>query len=367
MSILEDYDHDYIPEAEDLETELLALVDVTQTLSTYGVNRTALSLMQTTGLLSGTSLMAIAVESLQDDDKALEASHVTTSLKDKITSKAKEWSAKILSFFTDKGSIIFTQIHKLWDKLKAKIHTTKDVIDQKLKEGKDYAKVHPYRTIVTALTACASVLGIMAFTTRMLPAFKNVAQASGFTKRFMSMVDTIKWPFGPVKTSLVNGGKKVGLTIAGVAAATGVIKLAQAGWNKVTLEDLDHGLEKVGHGLETGWKLFSPKAQAVVNGSWEFAKGSVKVAGKGLKEGYDLGVDPREPYRDVTMGEKEMLQTARRSVTAVIGGSIFLFSFWAVSILYVLYQLIKTIVGGTFHLGMMTVQAIAHANHKEYV
>lgn len=363
MSILEDYDHDYA-EIANLESDITKLYATLDTVEQYGAANPSVQLLCASNLLSSSSKLALE-SLLADDIIALEADTVKQSLIDTIKEKAADWSAKIITFFKDKGSSFLERITTLWDAFKKKLPQAKEKIGALKDTSIAYARTHPYKTIAAALAACASVVGIVTFAGRMLPAVTNSRAMVQFTNALTKNINAVRWPFGKVTATMASGGKRLVIAVAGVGAIGGAVKLAQLGWSKVTVEQLDRSLEVVCNTTEKAWTTLAPKVAAVSKGTFNFVAATAKASATGFKAGYNALIDEREIPKELSEASilKEGVNLGLGGLVAT--GTVLLF--WASSILYGLYTLVSRVIGATIRLCAQTIGALSHPQDKEYV
>jgi len=184
---------------EALFGEIQQLSDARMAIENFGVSQSSMAIMSITGLLAGTSLEAIALESFADAGKA-EADLALEALNDKAGEKSAAWSAKVLSvvkggaskvaalvtsLFTKIGSVVKTLTSKAWDATKA----TGRVI-----------KAHPVKSVLAIIAAIAAVAGVIAYATGNFPAAGAKGDAfKKFNEHIVGLINKIKSPFGKVE------------------------------------------------------------------------------------------------------------------------------------------------------------------------
>lgn len=358
-------DNSDIHEVLTIESDIMKLCSTLDIIEHHGAPISAVKILCATNLLNTAS--RIALEALDEGEFGLEADKTKQSIIDTIKEKAAQWSLKVISFFKNKSASFFGKINSLLDKFKKAMSLAKDKISVKANSTKVYVKAHPYKTVAMALSACVAVMGLIAFTGRMLPTVSSSKAMIQFTNTFKNKVAEIRWPFGEVSAKVISGGKKVALAVAAVGAVGGLGKLVQLGWSNVTAEQLDKGLEKVCGGLEKTWMTLAPKVSTIGNTVIDLTKNTFKAGIGGFNIGYNALVNERENRYNVDITEKEILkETAQIGLGGVVAaGTVVLF--WASSIIYALYKLMITIVGGTVNLCYRTMQSLSHPVEKEYV
>lgn len=347
-------DDDFL-ELDQLGTEVLQLGNTAHAIETFGLNPAAVEIMSATGLLSGTSLNAIALESV-NDNMALES--ILDSLKDKMTT----WSAKVLNLFSETGGKVLTTLKGLWTRLKASTEVVKKKVFDTTDKAQRYAKAHPYKTLAAALTAAVAVTGIVAFAARGLPSYRNAKELPRFMEKLVEMIGKIRWPFGPVVPKLINGGKKIAVTAAAATAAAGVATIAKLGWSRMNVESLDHTFDKIYDGIVDGWKHSQEKTVRVLKDGWTIAKGMYRGITMGASVGYNSGIEG--PHERMTNAEN-----AKHMLDGVGGILLATFAVGVVSVGYVLYHLVRTIVCGAFRLVNATMNALSNSSpaNEQYI
>lgn len=330
-----------------LTNELLVHHETIDALNTHGVNPTALRIMVTTGLLSGTSLHAMALESQSAHlPTSVETQMAVEALTDKIKVKMAEWSAKIITFFNDKNDKLGEVIKGLNTKLKAAAQKASEKIFGDKDGAKQYAKAHPYKTIALALAAAVVAIGVLHFTAQYFPAFKDAAAVPKFMTKLSSMINAIKWPFGKVAAVLANSSTKVKLTVGAVGTVAVVGTVLELAWNKDKILKTIHDYGTLEHGLWSVWDGIKSKTVNALKDSWTMVKGTGAAVYHGGLFGYHTVND---------------VSPATRALSTVASMSLATFAVIVTGIGYLMYQLVKNIVVVAFRLACMTMVALGGA------
>jgi hypothetical protein len=357
MSILEDYDHDNMPladldeeflEINNLGDELLTLSETCSAIKSYGLNQTTMSLMKTTGLLSGTSLEAIAIESIGTHGSSdPETMMALESRVDKIKEKTPKMSAKIVSLFKKTGSGVSSIISSLWDKIKTAFKKAKDKVFSAADATKKYAKVHPYKTIALAVAALVAVVGLVTFTSGSLTTIKDTKSLVAFNKQLAGAITKIKWPFGKITTTLSKHGTKIAVAVANIGAIAGAATLLKLGWNKLSAENVMTHLENAEDALTNSWPTIQGKSLSILEDTTTMAKGLTRAATTGYH---------------ASQGSNPDVPTSRKISFGITGALISTFIVGVISIVYTLYHLIRVIVIGVMKLCPATFNKLSGAS-----
>ena len=275
QEILEDYDHDQneifdsafgedidrLNEDEAnlicLEKEVTQLLDCTTAVESFGMNPTAYEVMKTTGLLSGTSLMALGAECFNVGNNGdLETQMALESLTDKIKDSIAKWSAKILAFATSMSEKTTSILSSLWIKITDKSKALTDKAWDTASVAGKQIKAHPFKTIAAVVAAAAAVAAIVALIASGMPgSYANESALKSFTYKVQDMISKIQWPFGKFAVKVAEDGSKIVCHMDGTKALvkyTGTV--AEAGWTQTAVKAVMSQLNKVWSTLKTGIK-----------------------------------------------------------------------------------------------------------------
>lgn len=295
-SIIEDIESDE-QEIEELEQQMRQMVDASTAIEMFGVNPTAIAIMQTTGLLNGTALESIGLESFSvhspSDD---ESKMALESLGEKIKEKSAQWSAKILSVVKNAGSKILGVLKPLWDKIQSVVTKLGSVAWDATKTAGRAIKAHPYKTIAAVVASIAVVAGVVAFAGGNFPAMGVKMPAfESFGAKLVEMIKKIKNPFTKVNATFVGGKLKVGFEAIKGTSATVVntVTAKAAGWSQTVVKVVGGQASRAyattkdafGALVARGGKLAGPTVNTVFMGQYGASQGvRATLAARGVSD-----------------------------------------------------------------------------------
>lgn len=295
LAILEEIENDVFMIEQD-SREISMIADSIVAIESFGINPSAIAILQTTGLLSGTVLDAVGVESLgyagPKDDQTMIA---LEALEAKAEEKSAGWSAKIMSMAKSVGSKIMSVLGGIWEKITGSVKAIGSYTWDKAKVAGAVVKAHPYKTILAVVVAIAAVAGITVFISSGLPALAASSKAGGVVNKFVkfgetvaSKVNAIKWPFGKVAAEATDKGKLL-LTYSegakGVAwanVAPEATTLGKLGWTQTVVKGVESSLGRAWGGIKTGAEAFGGKASSYVKTFSDSAWDSAKAVNEGI-------------------------------------------------------------------------------------
>lgn len=289
--ISEDYDHDVTPihddsdldkdivELDNVETQLSQLYECERAVRNFGMNRTALQIMCSAGLMSTTALGSMGLESMNDNTMSAKDSQIATeALGEMVKQKAAEWAAKVIAFFSKAIKKVTELVGSLW----TKISDSAKVLGEKTWDGavaaKNYVKAHPYKTILMVLAAAAVVVGIVGFVTGSAPGVGCTRAAlASFMNKIRTMASGIKLPFGKVVTDTVGDGDIVQMALKNMGPNVPVEgSLGVLGWTKASFEAITkqskHLWESFGTVIKPIWEKYIKPVERVVSAVGFFPK-----------------------------------------------------------------------------------------------
>ena len=281
QEISTDYDHDSNPaivfdeafgddsdrlasdnqEAETLSNELDQLLGAVVAVESFGMNPTAFGIMQSAGLLNGTSLNALAMENFQyDKPEGDESEMVVEALVGKIKEKAAQWSAKILTVIKNAADKILNVIGGLWTKVSDLTKTLTSKAWDKTKAVGTVIKAHPYKTVMAAVIAAAAVGAFIMW-------FGNHAQPDMNENQLQAWVNTAKQLLGPCGSPLgrmeltetVRGSKLSYVWHAGEETVTVAKTASELSWSSSAVKAMSGQLGKAWSSLKSGASLMTGK------------------------------------------------------------------------------------------------------------
>lgn len=267
MAILEEVENDVVA-IEQYGREMSMIADSIVAIESFGINPSAVAILQTTGLLSDTVLEAVGVESLgyagPKDDQTMIA---LEALEAKGNDKAASWSAKILSMAKSVGSKIMSVLGGIWEKITGAVKAIGGYTWDKAKVAGAVVKAHPYKTIMAVVVAIAAVAGITVFISGGLPALMASTKAGAaydkyvkFGETVASKVNAIKWPFGKVAAEAAEKTGKLTLEVATSGAAPEAMTLAKTGWTQTVVKGVESSLGRAWAGIKTSAETLGASA-----------------------------------------------------------------------------------------------------------
>lgn len=330
-----------------LQNELQHLTTARDAIREHGSNPTAIALMRASGLLSGTSLDAIAIETFtQDSVDGIETLTALESLDASIDEKKASWSAKIISTVKSFSVKILQVIEPIWNKISELFGKLTSKTWDATKSVGRAIKAHPYKTIMVTVVAIASVAGILAYCGSFLPGSNHGWAALGkFDTKLGELAKKIKLPFGG-KVDVIGGTAKNLNHIDVVFAPrnAGSIPIAESGWTQAAAKTCYTQLSSAMNSIKGGIGSFSSRALKVFSEhTATVGHAVVGTVERGFKSVGGIVYDHT--------GSKTAASAAQ-----MVAGSVF---FWgAVNIFHKIWRLIKKIVLGGLRLIMSSVRAL---------
>lgn len=262
---------------EALESEMSQLSGAAIAIESFGINPTAMAIMQTTGLLDGTALESLGLESIGfHGSREAESEMALEALTDKIKDKAAAWSAKILSVANAAGSKVMSVLEPLWNKLSGAAGALTGAVWDKAAAAGKVVKAHPYKTIAAVIASIAAVAGIVAFVGTGLPAYGVKGPAfKSFLNSLKAKIDGINFPFASIKAAVAENGAKIAVSIQSAAANAKAVAIGKLGWTQTAVKASQGQLDRVWSGVKQGSKAFGLRAGKV-------GKGAADIVGSGL-------------------------------------------------------------------------------------
>jgi len=272
MTIMEEVESDVIA-IEQYGRDMAMIADSIVAIESFGINPSAIAILQTTGLLTDTVLEAVGVESLgyagPKDDQTLIA---LEALEAKGDDKAASWSAKIMSMAKSVGSKIMSVLGSIWEKITGTVKAIGGYTWDKAKAAGAVVKAHPYKTILAVVVAIAAVAGITVFISGGLPALAASTKtgdmankAIKFGQTVAAKVNSIKWPFGKVAAEAAEKTGKLSLTVTSNMAAPEAAALGKMGWTSTVVKGVESTLGRAWGSIKTG-------AEALGSSTTSYAK-----------------------------------------------------------------------------------------------
>jgi hypothetical protein len=327
QSISEDYDHDYIEPVDQLDAELdqeLVLgdqieQDIDQLLNSaiaiesFGMNKTTYVLLQKFGLLAGTSLDALGVESFgrtNGDDP--ESQMAVESLLDTMKEKAGAWSNRVIGLAKTVSDKVVALIDSMWAGISTNVKALGSKTWDATKTAGRTMKAHPYKTVAGAAVAAVAAVGIIALVMNgMSGACANESALKTFLNRISGMVKDIKWPFGKIASEVVEHKSATSvsykLTTTVVKSAQTIAEegaVAELGWTQSAVKAIGGSMSKLTNTVSTVGRTVGTKVVDTAklinsktgNEMGDFIGGKVGEVSKSKLSGWAVGEVVKKLY-----------------------------------------------------------------------
>ena len=329
--------------------ELAQLSNAVVAIESYGVHPSTIGVLQATGLLNGTALESIGLESFTVSKPGdAEANLALEALGEKIKEKSAAWAAKIVSVVKGGTEKLLGMLKAVWNKVTAGAKAAAGGI-------KSTVSAHPYATVAGAVAAIVAVAGVVAFATDKFPAKGGKPEAfKKFTESLGDRLGKIKWPLGKVEHSVSDDGMKllVNYTPSSSTALMVVDQPAEKlGWTKAGVTALTGQLNRAWTSISGALGKFATKATSFATGVKEFAKDSGKAWNS-------VALATDAAGRAHMQSELESGKSIGRAYAGVLGGAV-LFYAQITAISLIIYKLCKWVVKGALNLVAKTFRAIA--------
>lgn len=329
-------------EIDAIEASMVEQFETAESIRLYGVDEPAFILLKNSQLLSGTALESLGLEALTNgvDGKSV-ADIAYESLMTNVKEKAAAWSAKILSFVKSATSKMVAVVKAIVAKVTVAAKAVGEQTWDAAKAASETVKAHPYKTIMTALGAVATVVGVIMYVNTSLPVGTVTNGAlDHFLTKLNVMIKSIKFPGMKIYTKTLVDGKLVMAQVeTAEQLARSTDKLSALGWTKNTLSAIIAQATKYGNTIIDGVSKF-----------WNtFGKPVERVASKIFFLPKDIGKYVKEKT------DSRMLEWA---TTTVISSVYYKFLYRLVG---TIYSLIRSVVVGTMQMIRDTFSAIALA------
>ena len=347
---MSDPELDDVEDSEDelvmLENQMRMMVDSAIAIEQFGINPTAMAVMQTTGLLDGTALSSLGLESVNfASGKDAESQLALEALGDKMKETSAKWSAKIMHVVKSSGEMLMKVLNPLWDKISMVTSKLVSGVWDKTKAASSYVKAHPYKTIAAIIAAVSAVAAIVAYVASGAPASgAKMDVMMSFVNRTREQIGKIKLPGGDIIAKVSENGMKLSLEMKTHAGAA--INTAKAVVDKVSVEAL-------------GWSQIAVKAiGGQLNRAWDVTKHSwtalgtrsTKLVGNLAENGFAK-----------TLGTSAMVATAGVLAYAKVKASLVGLATYYGTLINVILNLVKLtrwVVVGGFRMILNTFKAL---------
>lgn len=347
-----------LAETLELQSSLFQIGDSYQAVKEYGITPTSLMLLCSTGLISNPALTnTIGQESFskitsESGDIALES--LLTAFKEKVA----KWAGQVLDLVKNTGRALLDKIKSISTKILDLLNKTKDGAVAKGKDLQAKIKAHPVKTVLAAVAAIAGVIGVVSFATGNFGMVLKASKIPVFLKGLASLIGKITWPFGKLVPQVIKD-HKIAVTIVGIPTATTAVAVGTLGWANQSSSTLAEKIRNAVDGISRGWSHVKEKVAPMVSSAGTMAKGIAVGTAAGFRAG--LSVADRNAsvsYHSAGSGEHSIFGSILTGLFGVAGAVTVGGATVIVSVLNVLYHLIKTIVFGTLDLVASTIQKV---------
>jgi hypothetical protein len=257
---------------EEMASQMTMLVDSSIAIESFGFNPTAAAILQTTGLLNGTALESLALESLSfSAGKSAESQMALEAIGEKIKDTSAKWSAKVLSVAAGAGDKIMSVLTPLWDKVSGLVSKLASASWDKAKAAGATVKAHPYATVGAVIASIAAVAGVIAFTAGGMPAMgAKVDVMKSFLGSIVERVNKVKFPFGKFKASVSDNGMKLLTSVDGPKGVFNVADtktISELGWTQKAVAAMKTQLDRAWAALKPSLSALSARASKVAGGA----------------------------------------------------------------------------------------------------
>lgn len=305
----------------------------------YGITTTSMSILRAAGLTAGTSLDAIALESLTGNDNQINEDALE-ALSDSFKEKAAQYSAKILSVVSTGASKFWSVIETVAGKIKDTVAKLGDKAWDEVKAGGNYVKAHPVKTIVGILGAMAAVATLMIYSASNLPGAGQSREIyKAFSTKINGMIGKIPWPFGKV-TSVVDDASRFKIDVVFPPRNAANIPVAEMGWNYKAAMAIGQHVDKTVAAVKHGLGVFGTKLGNGVKAAGHSAFGKIAEFRR---------VAPQKVYQMTGSAE------AATATSFALGG---IFFSTILSLCWAMWRLVKKIVIGGLRLIYSTLTSL---------
>lgn len=344
-------------EIELLDAELRMLTDSAIAIEQFGFNPTTAAIMQTTGLLNGTALESLGLESITvSDGESAESQLALESVLGKIAEKTTQWAAKILHVAKMSGEGVLSVLTPLWNKISGMVTSIGEKAWDKTKAAGAVVAAHPYATIASVIASAAAVAGLVAFVASGAPA---VGAKLDVLKSFVSTVrehlGRIKFPGGKLVAKLSESGTKIMVTFEKSKDAVKSAALSSLGWSQTAVKAMSSQLNRAWDALQQSWKALGTRSMKLVRGAGELTKevfvGGAAVGVVGASAGKQLATKVVGTSKAGRTVSAVAGYAASRVVTSAYFGAI-------ISLIGLMFRVTKYVVVGGFRMIAATLKAI---------
>lgn len=344
-------------EIELLDAELRMLTDSAMAIEQFGFNPTTAAIMQTTGLLNGTALESLGLESITvSTGDSAESQMALESVLDKIAEKTTQWAAKILHVAKMSGEGVLSVLTPLWNKISGMVTSIGEKAWDKTKAAGAVVAAHPYATIASVIASAAAVAGLVAFVASGAPAVgAKLDVLKSFVNTVREHLGRIKFPGGKLVAKLSEGGTKIMVVFEKSKDAMKSAALSSLGWSQTAVKAMSGQLNRAWDALQQSWKSLGARSMKLVRTAGDVTKevfvggGTVGVAG--FSAGKQLATKVVGASKVGQRVSTVAGYAASRVVTSAYIGAI-------ASLIGLMFRVTKYVVVGGFRMIAATLKAI---------
>jgi hypothetical protein len=338
-----------------LGLEMEQLAGAALAIENFGINPSSLGVLQATGLLSGTSLDALALESMSgaaeaETDLALEA------LGEKIKEKAGAWSAKILNFTKNVGSKTLAVITGLWNTVSNTAKSLTASAWDKTKAAGAVIKAHPYKTLAAVAASIAVVASILVLVTGGAPAVgAKVDVIKSFLMKIVDNIKKINFPGAKITAKLNAAGDRIVIETIKAGLVVEQAAVSALGWTETAVKAIGSQLGRAVTHVKDGWGALGTKATKLGGTVVDVAKTTGKAVNAGAR-GAGFGAQAATGSALKSAGASANLVKDASTAAGIMGAA----GYYAylIGVLTSCYQLTKFVVIGGLRMVSSTFSAL---------
>lgn len=344
-------------EIELLDTEMRMLTDSALAIEQFGFNPTTAAIMQTTGLLNGTALESLGLESITvSAGDSAESQLALESVLGKIAEKTTQWAAKILHVAKMSGEGVISVLTPLWKKISGMVSAIGEKAWDKTKAAGAVVAAHPYATIASVIASAAAVAGLVAFVASGAPApGAKLDVFKSFVNTVRDHLGRIKFPGGKLVAKISESGTKIMVVFEKSKDVVKGAALSSLGWSQTAVKAMSGQLNRAWDALQQSWTALGTRSMKLVRGAGDLTKevfvGAEFVGVAGGVAGKELAskvVGTSKAGRAVSTVAG---YAASRIVTSAYFGAI-------ISLIGLMFRITKYVVVGGFRMIASTLKAI---------
>ena len=187
-------------EVEALNDQLALLEDTHGAVESFGIDPLGFMLLTRMGLMTGTAMESMAIESFAPEQAAGgEAEVALEAIVEKIKETAKAIGEKIVNIAKTGAEKIKSALEGSWEKVKSLVTRAANATWDATKAAGAYVKAHPFQTILTVVGVIIAVAGGLTFFGASFPAAgSKLSVFNSWNAKFAEKMNaaSMKWPFG---------------------------------------------------------------------------------------------------------------------------------------------------------------------------